>query len=348
MQTIQTQWTNGLTRLSALPLLLLGGCVATDPERPDIAPPAATYTAPPAPAGAGYPRLSIDGRDFETLGGLVRAIGEQGEGGGIVLVSGLEERPAPQVGVSRADYGKGLEQLIRTAGLLASDRGHYQFVYPPGYELLLGVSVRDQLAPRFQAMGATFAVGAGTDMYNALALLSETLGATVVADNAIADLWCGELFLQGAPVYALLEALLQSARVAPGAFVVEGTDRYVFIRSAANLSRPDACVNRDSLTPALRAALAKPVNLRVPPRGEDALQFSAGAAPLASVLPELSRQIGLAVSAPPEMAEFPVNQAVFLDMPVSDVLNLMVRQWPVARFGYRAGPEGIRFCTVDP
>ncbi|MCF6287392.1 MAG: hypothetical protein L3K26_19755, partial [Candidatus Hydrogenedentes bacterium] len=270
-----------------------------------------------------------------------------GGGGGIVLVAGLEEWPAPPVKVTRAVYATGLKKLVAPANCLVDSGAFYQFVYPPGYEALLDVSVWEEVHPRFQGLRATFAVGAGTDMYNALALLSETLGVTVIADNAIADVWCGELFLYDAPAATIVEALLQSARVVPGAFVVESAEHYIFLRSTDNMTKSDTCVNRDGLSPDARVMLEKTVDLRLPTR-DGTLVFQYEAMPLQAVLDDLAEQMGVAVTADAVLADFPVNQAVYLGLPISDVLDLIIRQWPVARFGYRADADGIHFCVNSP
>lgn len=335
----------GLCVCFALPVVLAACATTGGTEAAGPVEETAVETAPRK--GGSYPRLTIDGGNYSSLGALVRAIGEQRAGGGVVLVSGLEERPAPAVSLERAAYGRGLERLAGPAECLVYDAGYYQFIYPPGYEALLEVSVAEAIHPLFRDQTATFAVGAGTNMYNALGLLSEVLGKSIVADNDIAEVWCGELFVENAPVGSILEALLQSARVLPGKYVVESTAEYIFVRSTSNRSDANVCLNADGLPAGAAEMLARVVDVRVPLQDGE-LRFQDGYVPLESVLPALSVQAGVEVSAAAGMESFPVHPAAFLQMPVSDVMNLIVRQWPVGGFGYVAGASGIHFQRRSP
>ncbi len=334
------------SKVALIALILLAGC-ATDPKTTSSGgslPTDSTENSESAPkAGMSRGRMTVNGASYDSLGKLVRAVGETAGEGGLVLVAGLEEWPSPSISVERATYHNGISRLVAPSNLKVFDGEAYQFIYPPGYETLLDVTLGDTVAPRFQSLRATYAVGAGTDLFNALALLSETLGFTVLADNEIADAWCGELFLCDAPAPSILEALLRSARIVPGSIVVENSDSYIFIRSARNKAPLDTCVNRDTLSAEAAAMLTKQVNLQLP-RNKPNLQFQNRAAPIKSVIDDMSRQLGVSVVVSPEMAAFPINPAVFSDMNLSDVLNLIVRQWPEADFGYRVTRDQVQFC----
>jgi hypothetical protein len=330
--------------VASLTVTFLGGCASTQKRESGSGAAERSTGQPGSSTHTRYPRLTVNSGDYQNLGELVRAIGEKDNGGGIALVSGLEERPATGVKVNRAAYIKGITQIVGPELNRVHDSGSYVFVYPAGYEILLNISLQEQLRPQDGALRASFAVGAGTDMFNALALLSEALGVTILADNEISDTRCGEVFLHDAPAATILEAILRSARLLPDAFVVERAESYVFIRSAANRSTHDRAIDRDSFPESLRTELVREFDVRLPGR-DGPLQFQKGAMPLSEVLGDLSTQLGVPVSAEPALLDFPVNQAAFLGLSGFDVLNLIARQWPVARYGYRNVGPGIQFCA---
>lgn len=332
------------TVIAVLSAVVVVGCTTTPDAGPSTAADSPAETAPPTRDGT-YPKLTIDGADYLSLGALVRAIGEQRSGGGIVLVAGVEDRPAPAVSLSRADFGRGVERLMAPANCKVDDAGAYQFVFPPGYEALLDVRVGDTLSHDSAGKRATFAVGAGTTLFNALALLSETVGATIVADNVLGDVWCGEMFVDNAPVSVLIEALLRSARVLPGAYSIEATEHYVFIRSGARVNAAPACLNPEAIAGDLAAAFKRPVDVRLP-LDKGTQRLAAGPEPLSAVARSLASQLGMAVEVHPELAEFPVNPAVYRQTPVEDVLDLLVRQWPIGGFGFQVTDTGIRFAPA--
>ncbi len=320
---------------------VLGGCATTPPADSN------TSKADPDSSYRGsvqhQPRLTVNGGEHETLGQLVRALGESESGGGIVLVSGLEERPTPAISLTRSAYDTGLQRLVAPLNLQVLDKGTYQFILPSGYESLAALSVEDELHPDIAKRRASLALGAGTDLFNALAVISTVLDVTVLADNALADVWCGELFLQDVPAAHLLNGVLQSARVVPAAVVVESTSDYVFIRSVANGVDLDRCLNRGAVTSGASALLSRRVSVRVPAGlGDDEFQYEV--APLASVLGTLSDAFGVSVEADASLHAFPVNRAHFRNMSIEDVLTLIVRQWPVPDFGFHVEEERIVFA----
>ena len=282
---------------------------------------------------------TVQGTDFETLGEFVRAAGEGQNRGGIVLLDGLEVKGAPPITIAPGAYKKSVKEIAQASECLVTDTGSYHLIYPPGYEILLETLVGDSVPPKFQELRGSFAIGAGTRMYNALA---QTIGVTIVADNGIADVFCGELFVCDAPVPAIVEALLQSARIPPDAVAVESTDSYIFIRTTSNQSHRDTGVDQDKQSAGVTSLLAKRVQVQLPFK-EVGPHFQDKHVPLSSILKSLSDQVGVPVTADLALADFPVYQMKFIDVPVADVFNLIIRSWPIPQFGYRADESGIRF-----
>ena len=290
-----------------------------------------------------FPRITADFAAFPTIGLAVRHIGES-SGGGAVLLAGLEDLAPPRLNLSQAEFSDGLQRLVAGRDCVLQQTPYYVFIYPRGYEQQESLSLVGTLSPRFEGVRASFAVGAGTALFNAFALLSDALEITVVADNQVAeDAWCGELFLDDAPVSAIIEAILKSALLPREAIHIESTDDYVFIRSVSNPIQVPACVNCDALSPAQRRSLEARVDVQLP-RVTPAPVFEDAYTPLEQVLGELSAQLGMAVSADPSLAKFPVHVAVMQDVPVGTALDLVVWQWSVPQFGYRVTGDGIYFC----
>lgn len=330
--------------LCAVSLLPLGGCASK--ERP--APQKETSTGEKAPAEmarqaeGGFPHIALEAGSQPNLGAAFRYIGET-FGGGAALTAGLEDRPAPANGLGKTAFVPGLGRLASQYKCKTQATPYYVFFYPEGYEELESLSLAGKVGPVFDSTRASFAIGAGTDLFNALALLSASLKRTVVADNVVADAWCGEVFLQDAPVSAIVEALLKSARVSPAMIEVEGTDQYLFIRSTSNQSKSPGCLNAGELSPEQRAILDAPLSLHVPDTGAG-LVFQSQPAKLADVLPALSRSLGIPVTATESMARLPVNITVFEGISTEHALDLLIRQWLVPRYGYRMENGGLHFC----
>ncbi len=325
-------------------LAALSGCNSTGREKTEK--PSSSETTPPVAARnasrANFPQISLDAGAHATLGEVFRHIGET-FGGGAALTAGLEERPAPAAGLGQTGFVPGLERLAKPYDCKLQVTPFYVFVYPQGYEALADLTLAGKVGPRFDATRASFAIGAGTDLFNAFALLGDSLKMTIVADNIVADAWCGELFLEDAPVSAIVEALLKSSRIAPEMIEVESHDDYLFIRSAANQSRPPSCLNREQLTAEQLAILQTPLTLRLPDTGT-AFTFQAEPATLARVLPDLSRALGIPVTAEDAMGRLPVNITAFHAIPTETALDLLVRQWLLPRYGYRIQNGGLHFC----
>lgn len=333
--------TNKIASLVLASIMLAAGCATSRESTPGA-------KADPAPA-AQSPRSGATDRGNgeagggRTLGEAVRSIGET-HGGGGALTAGLEVRPGPGKSMGASDSAVALERLAAHYDYQAQRTPHYVFIYPTGYEELTTLALADQVDERFNTTRASFAVGAGTDLFNAFALLSHSLKVPVLADQVVADAWCGEVFLQDAPLSAIVEALLKSARVAPSLVTIESTDRYLLVRSAANPRRGTACLNPAPRTPEETATLEKTVSIHVPDRGTE-FSFQAEPVKLGEVLGTLSAQIGLAVTADPEVARLPVNITILEGLPLETALDLLVQQWPVPRYGYRLENGGVLFTT---
>lgn len=326
--------------LGATAAMLIAGCETTG-QKPAEQHHAATDRGATA-RGRSVP-VTIDTAQFPTLGPAIRQIGESA-GGSAVLMSGMEDWLAPDnVQIHHSDLLQTLKRLGAPRNCQTQVTPDYIFLYPPGYEALESLSLADRVDPRFQQERASFAVGAGTDLFNALALLSASLNSAIVADNLVADTWCGELFLEDAPVPSILEALLKSARVLPAALDIQSTPEYILLRSTENANRAEVCLNRNALTPAQTALLQRQVSIQLPSPSNGAT-FGGGPKTLADTLSQLSSQIGMPVTADPAMARLPVNVAVIRGVSLETALNLIVWQWPVPQFGYRVGDGAVHFC----
>lgn len=330
--------------LCSATLISLGGCASGKRSKPEKEASATEKT--PEVSGrqpeAGFPHITLEAGSQPTLGAAFRYIGET-FGGGAALTAGLEDRPAPANGLGKTGFVQGLERLASQYKCKTQATPYYVFFYPEGYEELEALSLSGKAGPVFESTRASFAIGAGTDLFNALALLSTSLKRTVIADNVVADAWCGEVFLQDAPVSAIVEALLKSARVSPAMIEVEATDQYLFIRSTSNKSASSSCLNAGELTPEQRTILDTPLSLHLPDTGAE-LVFQSQPARLVDVLPALSRSLGIPVTASEGMARLPVNISVFEGISTEHALDLLVRQWLVPNYGYRMENGGLRFC----
>ena len=322
MATIQTR-----IALSALcTALLAAGCAGT--KRDTL-------------QNEGFGRVTIT-RTGGTLGESVRQIGEECNGG-LVLMRGVEQLPLGILDMSRATFQQLAEELTEQTGLTYEETPDYYFLYPPGYENVTAVTVTGKLDPAFAALRTGVSFGARTRLYNALGVMSHNLGKTILADNLVAESECGELFISDAPLGAVLEALFKSARVYPEAILVESTPDYVFIHSVQNPPGAAVRIATDDAPPEMEEALARRVSVYLPerPATEGGLQLYKTAVPLERVLAPLSEQTGIPVFAGEALHDLPVNFCVLKDMPVSTVLELLIRQWPLDVFGYEVHPDGI-------
>ncbi len=316
----------------AVTVALLGAC-AKDRKPGEKASSKTSRTAPAAVAG--FPKISFS-HDTAPLGDMIRKLGQE-KGGGIVALSGLEERTVAALSVSYAPYASLAKQLADAVECRATPLNNAYFIYPEPYEGLLQVSLEGRLHERFAAMNAAVAFGAKTRLANVFAVLSESLGTAIVADNYIAEATCGEMFMDKAPLQAVLEAVLMSARIPAQEIAIDCTDEYLFIASLRNAAPKTVLLSDEtSLSPEQKAELERVVDVVLPERGENPVQtaFAAKAAPLRDVLTPLTQQLNIEVAAKKSLAEVPINPCTLHKVRVRTVMDLLIRQWPLANFGY--------------
>jgi len=313
-------------------IVVVGGCATTattpaEPAEPDA--PDAT-----APAADPRPDVTLNLKGPTMLGDFVATLAET-SGGGIVVMNGLEYVPVKAQSWLDAPFERVIRDVAGSDKVKIEETPAYFFLYPPGYEVLEQVSLEGLLDPKSDAVTASIGFGYRTSMFEALAFMSSSLGITLLADQVIGDAQLGALNLAESPLHVCLGALLKSARVPPEAFEVESTPEYVFLHAKSNPPRP-GLLNPLELTEAQNQFLDKKVSVTVPSRPLNVSNVEN----LGVALPVLSRQLGVEVVAP-GLEKLPVSPAVFRDVPVRKVLELMIRQWPVPEFGYRVEENRI-------
>lgn len=313
------------------------GCASKKHDKPKKEPvtEAVKPVKEPAPARGKGPKVSLTNEGKSTLCEAVRKLGMENTGG-VVVINGWGERTLDPFAYDNEPYGKIIENLAQATQCKYEAQGSYFLLYPAGYETLLDVSVADQLPARYAALKLDLAIGDYTPLFDALALLGHSLGISIVADNLLAESACGECAFHDAPLPDVLKGLLQSARTAPGAFFVEATEEYIFLGTVGNPSPASALLNAGALDDSARGLLAKTVSLTLPrPIGPNKpFEFVRAPARLGSLLTTLSTQLGIPVEADARLLDFPVNPCVLRNVSVRSVMDLLVRQWPLASFGY--------------
>lgn len=271
--------------------------------------------------------------------------------GSIVLMNGVASRMVGPFDFGKDDWEEITGALAKAANCEVAEGKHYHFVYPtgdPAYETLSGFTFGGSVDSRLASKETTFRFGADIPLYNALALLGHTLGVTLVADNAVADTLSGEVILDDAPLGDVLDALCKSARIARETVAAEGDATYVFIRSIENVSKQDLLTNENELDAAARERLEAKVDVSLPAPPKDNARFEAAEGPvtLASVLATLSAQLGVPVTADRGLEKLPVNPVVMRDIPARTAINLLIRQWPVAKFAWSWIDGGVRLVYL--
>lgn len=267
------------------------------------------------------------------LSALIRQAGPSITRGGVVLMNGAGQTVVPAQDFRGLDTAAFARQLAQAGNLAVGHGSAYDFLYPAGYEAL--AAAQYPVHAHFRGIRASVDFGDGTKLYNALAIVSALLKTSLVADNIIAENPTGEVVLRGAPLDAVVEALLRSARIPSEAVSVESTEEYIFLRAASNLAPPDQLLNEAALAPAERTALDARVSLVLPDTAQrpGAAVFVNSAVQLGDVLPSLGRQLGIPVQAP-GLERLPVNYTVLHNVTIRTALNLLIRQWPTPDFGY--------------
>lgn len=331
-----------MKKLSAFALCVLMAACATTREGGGKPPKTVESGKGPAAETGKAPIVTKDPRplvtimqDIGTLGDTVVHFGET-VGGGFVVMKGIENRPVPPMNYEKTDYKKAVTEIAGATQCNVAEYPHYLFLYPQGYESLLGLSLSGRLDSAMAAKTAAMTFGADTPLYKAFTLLSASVGTAVVADNVLSEARTGAVTLAELPIGDALEALLKSARISPDAFQVESTPEYVFLYAGPPAPPRSTLIGEETLGPEDRAYLDTVVELYLPERPADTKQYviPSGAATLGRVLDSLSEQLNRTVIAAPGMEDFPVNPCALVNVRIRTALDLLIRQWPLPDFGY--------------
>jgi hypothetical protein len=271
-----------------------------------------------------------------TLGDTIGRLSEE-VGGSLVLMNGIEGRRVDALAFKDAKFSTVVERLAEMTRCKCQAFPDYWFMYLEGYEPVLDVTVAGKLDPAYAQYTAGMAFGPETPLYGAFALLGDSLGITIVADNIVAEARCGALTLARIPLRDGLDALLKSARLLPTAFQVESTPEYIFLFATQNVTPASALLNPETLTPDQNALLDKKVDVALPAPPEDPQHspMVIGATPLAKVLDTLSASLGVKVGIEPGLDDLPVNPCALHQVRVRTAMDLLIRQWYQPEFGYR-------------
>ncbi len=275
-----------------------------------------------------------------TASSSVRAIGES-IGGNLVLMAGTEDRPVGELNFKRAKPANVATAIAQAAGLAAQETPDYYFLFPPGYEALVNVSLAGKVPPDFGPPKTDVVFGYGLHLYTVFSWMGYALNCTIVADDAISDARCGELALTQVPLEAAVEAILKSARV--NTFAVDCTDEYLFIYSPDNTNPRGALLNSNELDSEQQQTLKRRVTVVLPeaPSAGAPLEIQQFSSRLGNVLDSLSQQLGVTVVAEKGLEELPVNPVVLNHVPLQTALDLIVRQWLVPAYGYQMSHDRI-------
>lgn len=319
--------------------LLLGACATTNDSKLDAPAPGDTDTPPSSMPQAARPNITLE-TEFSSLRDVLRTIGET-QGGSVAVLNGIGLQPTAARSWRSTPYGEVLRDLGTEIGAEVQENSHYFFLYPPGYEPLLGLTLEAGLGPH-AAETVSCAFGEGTPLFGVLAMLSRNLDRAIVADQILADTLCGEVMLGNAPLWAVLEAVLKSARLVPGTFDIDAQEEYLFL-FATEPARPRHFLVAASEVPAAgRTALDRSITFEVaaPPGARPTA--GEGAQSLAELAPSFSQQLGFPLRFDEPLGELPVNPMYLPGVRAETALDLLVRQWPYPQFGYRWEEDGVR------
>lgn len=325
-------------RLLMLPVLALylSACATSGTAKPDAKAPEKVAVVTNATG-----KVSLE-QGPESLANVARAMGAQ-QSGGIVVMHGLGFETMPALSWSHRNFDDAAHELAGHAGCALSNGPGYAFLHPMGYEVLNSWDTGLSLPTGVGDVPLSIAFGNGTKMSSAMAFLSQVSGVTVLVDNAVADARTGEIWLPTLPLSTVLAAVLKSARITPDSVAIETADRLVFFRSRANRSTPVLLGERnDSLTQRVSVHLPKPT------ASDGPFPFYFNAIPLGELLPNLSRQLGIPVSAASDCAVLPVEQCLWVNQPREMVLKYLIAQWPAPGIGYRWDGNGVVIERAGP
>lgn len=281
------------------------------------------------------------------IGDAVRQLG-QTHGGNLVLMAGAEARPVVPGSFKRAELSEVATSLAASAGLAVQETPEYYFLFPPGYEPLVDVSMSNKLPSGFDVQNTDVTFGFGLRLYTVFAWMGYALDRTIVADNSVADARCGELALSQVPLDAAIEAVLKSARV--NSFAVDSSEEYVFLYNPNNANPADALLNTNTLDADQQAILNRTVSLILPlaPTAGHPLEMQQHHSNLGEVLSSISAQLGVTVVAEEGLGDLPVNPAVMMNVKLRTAMNLLVRQWLIPNYGYQVTHDRIVIRTRQP
>jgi len=315
--------------LLSLLALYISGCATSGTAKPDTK--AAEKVAVVTNATG---KVSLE-QGPESLANVARAMGAQ-QSGGIVVMHGLGFETVPALSWSHRKFDEAAHELAGHAGCALSNGPGYAFLHPMGYEVLNTWDSSLSLPAGMGDVPVSIAFGNGTKMSSAMAFLSQVSGVTVLVDNAVADARTGEIWLPTLPLSTVLAAVLKSARITPESVVMETADRLVMFRSRANRSTPALLGDGND-------ALKQRVTVHLPKAtaADGPFPFYFNAIPLGELLPNLSRQLGIPVSAASDCAILPVEQCLWVNQPREMVLKYLIAQWPAPGIGYRWDGNGV-------
>ncbi len=278
--------------------------------------------------------------ESSTLGDVVREVGET-NGGNLVLMSGLERRRTNQLSWRRATLSKVATDIAAQGGLAVQELSSYYFLFAPGYEPLVEVSLAGRLDPAYATKRIDVAFGSGIKLFTVLAWMGYALDLSIVADNSVAESRCGEMALQQVPLESALEAVLKSARVV--AYDVESTDEFIFFRNPDNRNPTSVLLNPEPPDDNQTQTMNRRVQVVLPhaPTPNRPLEMQTTAVPLTAILDSLSQQLGILVVAEQGLEDLPVNPVVLNNVRVQTAMDLLIRQWLVPDFGYQITSDRI-------
>ncbi|NLO33581.1 MAG: hypothetical protein GX117_09550 [Candidatus Hydrogenedentes bacterium] len=269
------------------------------------------------------------------LGDTMRALGEATEGA-FVLMSGLEERSIDAVSYKGTSYEQVIANLADAVQAKYVATPHYYLIFPEMYDALQHMSLDDQLSDAYKELKVGAVFGAKTNLFVLFAALSKSLDITIVADNYIAEARCGEIHLPQLPLGRVLEAMLQSARIAPDTVSIECTDEYIFLKAPQNENADTTRISPSDAN-AGDAMTERIVSLCLPDCGteeEEGMVEAASAIPLHEALLPLPEQLGVEIVAQRALADIPINPCILNNVKLSTALDLLIRQWPLPYFGW--------------
>ncbi len=336
-------------RTVLISLMLVGvfaGCASTPDEsgasRAEDTP---TEVAEPS-ADWREARLNYVGEQVQ----LAEAIRELGRaaGGGAVSMNGMERRRIESITLSEVSMKDAVTALASKSNSVVQITSDYYFVHPEGYEALHDVSLSESWPKEFDAIEGDAVFRTGTPLFMVFRLLGAGFNASLVVDNAIASADSGEVVLGDVPLRSMAEAVLKSARVAPGSFGARTGEGYLFLHAANRVIPPTYCSNLEEANSAMRRALAKRVDIDLPkpPLKDGLIDIDMGAAPLEDVLGALRDQCGIRIRIQAGLAGVPVNPISLRGVTVQAALDLIIAQWLTDNVRYAIDGDSILIRRV--